>query len=191
VDDPPPDVIARFVGQLASADVALVVLTPEYVGDPEARTMRRWIFEEWMRIAAIRTLGLLEIVCVLLEGPPRSHGVTPHNTLDLVIDLRGREDDDRRPVLDFFGSYRGPLVSDVASARLAQAANACIEASRAHDRAKASAELGRIEDLRKTEEYRVADVSYRAMFGTREDAVRATLDVLTTNPSLPAAAEWP
>src|SRR5215470_14194294 len=140
-DNPPPETIGRFVGQLATADVALVVLTPSYLGTE--REMRRWIYEEWLRIAALREWGLLEVVGVIRGGEwwnsilkregEWGNWVVSFTGRDALIDLSGQSPADLRPVLDFFGRYSGPRILEADELLLAENAGACITACRAKD----------------------------------------------------------
>jgi hypothetical protein len=63
--NPPANVLAEFVGQLATADVALIVLTDSYAGTADG--VRRWMFEEWLRIDAPHSFGLLELAWVIRD----------------------------------------------------------------------------------------------------------------------------
>jgi hypothetical protein len=50
-------VLAQFVGQLATSDVALIILTPAYAGTETK--LRTWMFEEWQRIEGLRTCAFM------------------------------------------------------------------------------------------------------------------------------------
>lgn len=187
-DNPSAEVLARFVGQLATADVALAVLTPSYVGTDGQ--MRRWIYEEWSRIDALRTWGLLEVVGIIRERKVRNSMITLNPGLDALIDLSGRNQSDRRPVLDFFGKYRGPRIPEADGLMLAQNASDCIVACREQrDESAAATCLSRIKQFQETEEFRVANVSYHAAFRSPERARQLAEEARAKNPTFPASAE--
>jgi hypothetical protein len=186
-DNPSPEIIAQFVAQLATADVALVVVTPSYVGT-ELR-MRRWMFEEWSRIEILRTWGLLEVVGIIREGNFQNSMVRFNPGLDALIDLSGRNQADRRPVLDFFGEYRGPRIPEGDGLRLGQNASACITACRKRDEQAAAMHLSRIKQFQETEEFRVANVSYHAAFRSPGRAIQLAEEARAKNPTFPASAE--
>jgi hypothetical protein len=186
-DNPSPEIIAQFVAQLAIADVALVVLTPSYLGTE--LQMRRWIFEEWTRIEALRTWGLLEVVGIIRERKLRNSMVRFNPGLDALIDLSSRNQADRRPVLDFFGKYRGPQIPEGDGLRLAQNASACITACRKRDEPAAAMHLSRIKQFQETEEFRVANVSYHAAFRSPGRAIQLAEEARAKNLTFPASAE--
>jgi TIR domain len=186
-EDPSMETIARFVGQLATADVALVVVTPSYVGTE--REMRQWMFEEWSRIEILRTVGLLEVVGVIRAGDFRNSMARFNPALDALIDLSGRNQADRRPVLDFFGEYRGPRIREADELLLAQNANACITASQQRDETKAATHLSRLQPFKETEEFRVADVSYNAFFRPQGRAIQLAEEARGKNLTFSALAE--
>jgi hypothetical protein len=181
--DPSPEDIGEFIGQL-DADVVLVVLTKSYVGDDHS--MRQWLYEEWTRIVALRSMGLLEIIGVAREqGVDESSFVVPHNILDLVIDVSEISGDaGRRKVLDFFGAYRGPRLTGDQAGLLAREAHDSIDASERRDEPAAAAYLARIEIFRDTEEFRLAEASYAAAFRPPEEAVQLVNAARKLNPTL-------
>ena len=169
-ENPSKEALAQYVGRLATADVALVVVTPGYVGTE--REMRRWLFEEWTRIERLRIVGLLEIVGVVREGTYRNTMASFNPALDALIDLTGRDQADRRPVLDFFGTYRGPRIAPADRLLLAQNANSCIEACDQKNQATAALHLSHIARFEETEEFRVANVVYHAAFRSAGQAIQ-------------------
>jgi hypothetical protein len=92
-----PELLARFVGQLAAADVALMIITPAATSTEHG--IRRWMYEEWYRISALHTWGLLEIVGVIRERKTENPIIGFNPGLDPLIDLSDRNPADRRPVL--------------------------------------------------------------------------------------------
>ncbi len=199
--DTSPEVIGRFVGQLATADVALAVLTPSYPGTESGPPtgMRRWIYEEWVRIAVLRDWGLLEVVGIIRAGDWKNsvkiregewaNELVSFSGKDALIDLSGRSPADLRPVLDFFGRYSGPRIPEADGLLLAQNAGACITASRERDEPTAAMHLSRIERFQETEEFRVANVSYHAAFRSPQAALQLFREARAKNPTLPASAE--
>ena len=201
--DPSPEIIGRFVGQLATADVALVVLTPEYAVTEQG--MRRWPFEEWFRITVLREWGLLEVVGVIRDGEWRDSiinkegkwgdSIISFTARDALIDLSGRSPADQQPVLDFFGRYSGPRITEADGLLLAQHASACIniccegKERTAAKRQAAAEHLSRIRRFQETEEFRVANVSYHAAFGSPQTAFQLAREARATNLTLPASAE--
>src|SRR5208282_2634688 len=186
-DNPSTEILAQFVGQLATADVALVVLTSSYAGTE--RQMRQWIFEEWSRIEILRTWGLLEIVGIIRGGNWQDSMVRFNPGLDALIDLSGRNQADRRPVLDFFGKYRGLRIREADELLLAQDAGACITACNKRDEPTAAIHLSRIKRFQETEEFRVANVSYHAAFRSPGRAVQLAEEARAKNLTFPASAE--
>lgn len=180
---PSAEQVGTFIGQLAAADVVLVVLTRSYVGDDHS--MRDWLYEEWLRIRALRTMGLLEIIGVARDKDvDRSKHVAPHNILDLVIDVSELADETQRQrVLDFFGTYRGPRLTAGQASLLAQEAHDCIEKSMDRDEA-AAAHLARIEPFPDTEEFRLAEVAYTAAFRTADETIRLAAETVQHNLTL-------
>lgn len=185
--NPSMETLGQFVGQLATADVALVVVTPSYVGTD--REMRRWMFEEWSRIEILRTAGLLEIVGVIREGDFRNSMARFSPALDALVDLSGRDQADRRPVLDFFGEYGGPRIGEADELLLAQNASACITACRKRDEPTAAMHLSPINRFQETEEFRVANVSYNAAFRSPGRAIQLAEEARGKNLTFSASAE--
>ena len=181
------EILARFVGQLATADVALVVVTPSYLGTKQE--MRRWMFEEWTRIEILRTAGLLEVVGVIREGNYEGSMVSFNPGLDALIDLSGRDQADRQPVLDFFGKYRGLRIPEADALLLAQNASACIIACHERDEPTAGRHLSRIQRFPETEEFRVANVAYHASFRSSERAIQLAEEARAKNLTFSALAE--
>lgn len=186
-ENPSAETLARFVGQLATADVALVVVTPSYAGTD--REIRRWMFEEWSRIELLRSAGVLEIVGVIREGDFWNSMVRLNPGLDALIDLSGRHQADRRPVLDFFGTYRGLRIRQADEHLLAQNANACIIACHERNEPAAARRLSRIKRFQETEEFRVANVAYHAAFRSPERAIRLAEEARGKSLTFSALAE--
>jgi hypothetical protein len=200
-DNASPEVVGRFIGKLATADVVLAILTPSYPGTesgpPEG--MRRWIFEEWARIDVLRGRGLLEVVGIIRAGDwktsvRRREGewanvLVSFSGMDALIDLSARGPADLQPVLDFFGRYSGPRIPEADARLLAQHASACTTASRERDEPTAAAHLSRIQKFQQTEEFGVANVSYHAAFRSPQTAVQLFGQARSKNPTLPATAE--
>jgi hypothetical protein len=200
-DNASPEVVGRFIGKLATADVVLAILTPSYPGTesgpPEG--MRRWIFEEWARIHVLRDRGLLEVVGIIRAGDwknsvRRREGewanvLVSFSGMDAIIDLSARGPADLQPVLDFFGRYSGPRIPEADARLLAQHASACTTASRERDEPTAAAHLSRIQKFQQTEEFGVANVSYHAAFRSPQTAVQLFGQARAKNPTLPATAE--
>lgn len=200
-DNASPEVVGRFIGKLATADVVLAILTPSYPGTesgpPEG--MRRWIFEEWARIRVLRDRGLLEVVGIIRAGDwknsvRRREGewanvLVSFSGKDALIDLSAGGPADLQPVLDFFGRYSGPRIPEADARLLAQHASVCTTASRERDEPTAAAHLSRIQKFQQTEEFGVANVSYHAAFRSPQTAVQLFGQVRSKNPTLPATAE--
>jgi len=187
--NPSPAELARFVGQFAKTDVAVIVLTPAYAGTEDE--MRRWLFEEAQRITSLRNTGMLEIVWIIRESgwyEDNPANAAPHEILDAVIDLSDRADGDVGPVLEFFGQYEGPRLSDSEQDQLARDANSCILACRERDQLAAAAGLDAIRSYRDTEEYRIANAGYHAAFGSAEEAILLAEEVRRNNPTLSGSA---
>jgi hypothetical protein len=184
---PSPELLARFVGQLAAADVALMVLNPEATSTEHG--IRLWMYEEWYRISALHTWGLLEIVGVIRERKTENPIIGFNPGLDPLIDLSGRNPADRRPVLEFFGKYRGLRIPDADQQLLAQNASACIRACGERDEIAAATHLARITRFPETEECRVANVAYHAAFRSRGQAINLAQEARAKNLTLPASAE--
>jgi len=189
--DPSPEELARFVGRFATADVAVIVLTPEYVGTNDE--MRRWIFEEWQRITSLRETGMLEIVWIVRGAGWYEHGlghgqVGPIGVFDAVIDLSDHAEGDDAPVLDFFGQYAGVRLSDSEQDQLARDASSCILACRERDEPTAAGSLDAIRGYPGTEEYRIANAAYHAAFRSPEQAIFLAEEIRKKNPTLPGSA---
>jgi len=189
--DPSPEELARFVGRFATADVAVIVLTPEYVGTDDS--MRRWIFEEWQRINSLRDIGLLEVVWIVRETgwyqAGQAHGqVGPIGVFDAVIDLSDHAEGDDAPVLEFFGRYEGVRLSDSEQDELAREASSCLLACRKGDDRTAAGNLDAIRRYRGTEEYGIANAAYHAAFRTPEEAIFLSEEVRKRNPTLSGSA---
>ena len=200
-DNASPEVVGRFIGKLATADVVLAILTPSYPGTESGPPtgMRRWIYEEWARIHVLRDRGLLEVVGIIKAGDwknsvRRREGewanvLVSFSGMDALIDLSARGPADLQPVLDFFGRYGGPRIPEADARLLAQHASACTTASRERDEPTAAAHLSRIQNFQQTEEFEVANVSYHAAFRSPRTAIQLFGQARTKNPTLPATAE--
>jgi len=182
-----PELLARFVGQLAAADVALMIITPAATSTEHG--IRRWMYEEWYRISALHTWGLLEIVGVIRERKTENPIIGFNPGLDPLIDLSDRNPADRRPVLDFFGKYRGLRIPDADQQLLAQNASACIIACGERAEVTAATHLARITKFPETEEFRVANAVYHAAFRTRGQAINLAQEARAKHLTLPASAE--
>ena len=103
--------------------------------------------------------------------------------------MSGRKPADRRPVLDFFGKYRGLRIPDADRLVLAQNASAYLQACQAKDERTAATHLSRIKRFPETEEFRVANVAYHAFFRSRGQAIALAQEARAKNLTLPASAE--
>lgn len=187
--------ISFFIGRLALADVAVLVLTDEYAPQAAEQTgligMRYWLYEEWSRINILRDWGLIEIVAVWRSGTfPGEHGtshgpiVQVNNTLDAVIDATS-DNEGLQNVLRFFGKYEGPKYDGQELRTLADSSAAVVKACVDRDISAASGHLHKIERFSDTEEYQLALAHWITAFQDKEEGARKALSILERKPGIP------
>jgi hypothetical protein len=181
--------LARFVGLIADADLAVVVVTDAFLHhEGQTNAMRDWIFEEWSRITTLVDWGLLETVIVHRSGEMNGGifgGVGDRST---YIDLR-EDPSSPEPVAEFFGAWRGRRLSPQDRARLGEGAAAAVSLTVGGepDPQGARRAFDSIQDLAGTEEHAVAEVHVLASEGDLGAAARLALDTMNRNPTLPGA----
>jgi TIR domain len=181
--------LANFVAKLADTDVAVVVVTNSYLMEEQHENqIRDWIYQEWTRIQALQSWGLLEVVLVVrsASGPTVFFNFEDH--LTRLIDIRNSPQD-FAPVLQFLEGYSGLSYPDTDRELLAEAAAVSIEQASLGDPVSARASLKRIAKMSDTEEYRLAEVHVLAAESDREAAIARGLALLESRPTLPIAAE--
>ena len=182
--------LARFVGLIADADLAVIVVTDAFLHhEGQTNAMRDWIFEEWSRITTLVDWGLLETVIVHRSGEMSGSifgGVGDRST---YIDLR-EDPSSPEPVAEFFGAWQGRRLSPQDRARLGEGAAAAVSLTLGGepDPEGARRAFDSIQDLVGTEEHAIAEAHVLALEGDPRGAARLALDTMHRNPTLPGAA---
>lgn len=181
--------LARFMGQMADADIAVIVVTDAFLyHEGQPNSMRDWIFEEWSRIKTLVDWGLLETVVVHRAGELVGSIFGEVGKRSGYIDLR-EDPSSPRPVADYFGPWQGQRLGPGDRERLGEGAAATVRFSfgAEADPEAALRAFASIEDLVGTEEHAVAEAYAQAAGGDFEGAARLALDAMNRNPTLPGA----
>jgi hypothetical protein len=179
--------LAKFMGQMADADLAVLVVTDGFLfHEGRQNSMRNWIFEEWTRIASLVDWGLLETVVVHRDGNIEDSFLGDVGARSAYIDLR-EDASSPRPVAEFFGRWDGKRLGPADRLRLGAGAAEAVRLSLGQepDPAGALAAFTTIEEFAGTEEHAVAEAHVRAANGDLDGAFRIAAGALKRNPSLP------
>jgi len=182
--------LGRFLGEVASADICVALVSRDYVEQDGG--VRDWIFEEFSRIDRLYTLGLAELVYVL-EPDAGSEGTGyPLQRVDsgiAVVDAR-TECDVGAKVIELLGPYEGPVFSEEDESRLGLEAAACLSLCAQEEGEEAEERFRHLRaEFSATEEFALIRCETLRVTGCQGAATSSALEALARHPSLPTAYE--